>query len=85
MQTARSSWYSNLVQSFTSTIFPIPTLHYLQGLLCMSTPPEDSVSQESIWDFDVNTVLGILNTPDLSPIQSIEELLVVVAAQVRVL
>jgi len=45
----------------------------------MSTPPEDSVSQESIWDFDVNTVLGILNTPDLSPIQ-IEELLVVVAA-----
>ena len=65
MQTARSFWYSNLVQSFTSTIFPISTPNYLQRLFGMSNPPEGSVSQESIWGFDVSTVLGILNTPDL--------------------
>ena len=39
----------------------------------MSNPPENSASQESIYDFDVCMVLGILNTPDLSPIHSIGE------------
>ena len=39
----------------------------------MPTPLEDSASQETIWDFDVSTALGILNTPDLRPILSIEE------------
>ena len=34
---------------------------------------EDSVSQQTIWDFDVSTVPGILNTTELNQIESIEE------------
>ena len=39
----------------------------------MSIPLEDSASEETIWDFDVSTVPGILNTPDLGLIESMEE------------
>lgn len=35
-------------------------------------PHEDSVSQQTIWDFDVSTVPGILNTTELNQIESIE-------------
>jgi len=38
-----------------------------------SIPVEDSASQQTIWDFDVSTVPGILNTIELDPIESIEE------------
>ena len=36
-------------------------------------PIEDSASQQTIWDFDVSTVPGILNRTELDPIESIEE------------
>ena len=36
-------------------------------------PIEDSASQQTIWDFDVSIVPGILNTTELDPIESIEE------------
>jgi len=38
-----------------------------------SIPVENSASQQTIWDFDVSTVPGILNTTELDPIESIEE------------
>jgi len=41
----------------------------------MSIPLEVSESQETIWDFDVTTVPGMLNTSNLGPIQHSEELL----------
>ena len=39
----------------------------------MSIPLEDSASQETICDFDVSTVSGVINTLDLSPIEGVEE------------
>jgi len=39
----------------------------------MSIPLEESASQETVCDFDVSTVSGVLNTPDLSPIERVEE------------
>ena len=36
-------------------------------------PIEDSASQQTIWDFDVSTGSGILNTTELDPIESFEE------------
>ena len=36
-------------------------------------PIEDSASQPTIWDFDISTVPGILNTTELDPIESFEE------------
>ena len=41
----------------------------------MSIPLEGSESQETIWDFEVTTVPGMLNTSNLGPIQHCEELL----------
>jgi len=41
----------------------------------MSIPLEVSESQETIWDFDVTTVPGMLNRSNLGPIQHSEELL----------
>lgn len=41
---------------------------YLKTLSTMSIPLEVSESQETIWDFDVNTVPGMLNTTNLGPI-----------------
>ena len=38
-----------------------------------SIPLEDSASQQTICDFDVSTVPGILNTTELDPIECIEE------------
>ena len=34
---------------------------------------EDSASEQTIWDFDVSTVPGILNTTELNPIESMVE------------
>ena len=41
----------------------------------MSIPLEVSESQETIWDFDVTTVLGMLDTSNLGPIEQSDELL----------
>jgi len=41
----------------------------------MSIRLKVSESQETIWDFDVTTVPGMLNTSNLGPIQHSEELL----------
>ena len=38
-----------------------------------SIPLEDSASQQTICNFDVSNVLGILNTTKLDPIEGIEE------------
>ena len=48
---------------------------FFQSLTCMSEsiPLEDSASQQTICDFDVSTVPGILNTTELDPIEGIEE------------
>lgn len=41
---------------------------YLNTLSSMSIPLKVSESQETIWDFDVNTVPGMLDTTNLGPI-----------------
>jgi len=41
--------------------------------MCDPIPIQDSASQQTIWDFDVSTVPGILNTTELDPIESMEE------------
>jgi len=46
-------------------------------LRTLSVPLEGCASQETIWDFDVSTVPGILNTPDLSPIRRIVQPIVI--------
>ena len=38
----------------------------------MSIQLEDSASQETIWDFDVSMIPGILKTPELRPIRSMD-------------
>jgi len=39
----------------------------------MSISLQDSASQETIGDFDASMIPGILNTPELRPIQNIKE------------
>ena len=42
-----------LRSGLTSTIFPLPTPHYLQQLFGMSISLEGSASRETIWGFEV--------------------------------
>jgi len=50
----------------------------------MSIALENSASHETIWDFGISTVLGILKIPDLGPIEDMEVSLTITAVQLRV-